>query len=148
MLQTCDDFANEPSILQTLIQERGHICRFCVKCHPELAGAGVEYCWGMSKKGFRRNNAKIGPSACNAKNLRGRVTTALRLVEKNNVLAFARKTRRYRNAYMQTDEELDSFESIEKFVKKHKCHRNILDQETHFLEDQLVSPASDGSVIL
>ena len=31
VLQCCDDFANEPSILQDVIQARGHICRFCVK---------------------------------------------------------------------------------------------------------------------
>ena len=31
VLQCCDDFANEPSILQDVIQKRGHICRFCVK---------------------------------------------------------------------------------------------------------------------
>ena len=31
VLQCCEDFANEPSILQDVIQQRGHLCRFCVK---------------------------------------------------------------------------------------------------------------------
>ena len=31
VLQRCEDFANEPHILQDVIQLRGHLCRFCVK---------------------------------------------------------------------------------------------------------------------
>ncbi len=26
------------------------------RCHPELAGRGIEYCWGKAKLEFRRNN--------------------------------------------------------------------------------------------
>ena len=110
-----------------------------LRCHPELAGVGVEYCWGMSKKNYRRNNAEIGASGCNQKNLTTRVIKALRTVELTNVRAFSRRTRRYRQAYCDADERVSqSFESIEKFVKLHKCHRNILDQEYRFLNDQLL----------
>jgi len=93
----------------------------------------------MSKKKFRFNNAQQGASSCTQKNLHARVIKALRSVQLVNVRRFARKTRRYRQAYLDTDEEVaKSFESIEKFIKLHRCHRNILDQEGRFLCEQLL----------
>ena len=40
---------------------RGHLVLFGVKCHPEIAGLGVEYLWGHSKRLFRnRYNDESG----------------------------------------------------------------------------------------
>ena len=44
----------------------------------------------------------------------------------------ARKARSYMQAYIS--DSGDSHLLIEKFVKIHKCHRNILDQETAYLD--------------
>jgi hypothetical protein len=41
VLAVCEDFAREGSIIATVIRERGHICVFAPKCHPELAGEGT-----------------------------------------------------------------------------------------------------------
>ena len=43
-----------------------------------------------------------------------------------------RQTRRYRNAYDNTDGSRDHkcHEDVEKFLRNHKCHQNILDQDT------------------
>ena len=80
----------------------------------------------------------LGASGCTQTNLHARVVKALRSVELHNVWAFSRRTRRYRQAYMDADKEVSkSFESIEKFIKLHKCHRNILDQEGQFLCEQM-----------
>ena len=93
----------------------------------------------MSKKKFRFNNAQQGASSCTQKNLQARVIRALRCVQLVHVQRFSRKTRRYRQAYLDADEEVaKSFESIEKYIKLHKCHRNILDQEGQFLCEQLL----------
>ena len=93
----------------------------------------------MSKKRFRSDNANLGASRCTQGNLNARVVKALRTVQLQNVRAFSRKTRRYRQAYLDADPEvLKSFESIEKFIKLHKCHRNILDQEGRFLCEQML----------
>jgi hypothetical protein len=137
VLQTCEDFANEPSVLQDDIQKRGHICRFSPKCHPEIAGHGIEYCWGLSKRYFRKQNSELGRTKCTAKNLEERVRASLRLVPLSSVLAFARKTRRYRWAYQQTETVLESFSDIEKLVKTHKSHRNVLDQFKKLFDDIL-----------
>ena len=48
----------------------------------------------------------------------------------------ARKARSYMRAYM--DDSGGSHLLIKNFVKIHKCHRNILDQEDAWLERQLV----------
>ena len=53
-LEHCLDFANEKTALQELVESRGHILRMGVKGHPEMAGKGIEYCWGKSKQKFRR----------------------------------------------------------------------------------------------
>lgn len=41
----------------------GDICLFSSKGHPEIASAGIEYDWGVSKKIFRKENDHI-PKNC------------------------------------------------------------------------------------
>ena len=48
------DFKNELSALEHTVAKRGHILVLSPKFHPELAGVGIEYSWGMSKLKFRR----------------------------------------------------------------------------------------------
>jgi len=55
VLESCWDFANEKTALQELVESRGHILRMGVKGHPEMAGKGIEYCWGKAKQKFRRD---------------------------------------------------------------------------------------------
>mmetsp|Transcript_21670 Transcript_21670/g.57861 ORF Transcript_21670/g.57861 Transcript_21670/m.57861 type:complete len:302 (+) Transcript_21670:205-1110(+) len=48
------DFMNQRSALEELIYSRGHLVIMSVKCHPEIAGNGIEYAWGLAKLQFRR----------------------------------------------------------------------------------------------
>ena len=52
ILAACEDFRNETTKLESLILSRGHLLKMSPKGHCELAGAGVEYCWGKSKCPF------------------------------------------------------------------------------------------------
>ena len=54
VLGNLPDFKNERPALQHLVESRGHILLLSSKFHPELAGVGIEYSWGMSKQKFRR----------------------------------------------------------------------------------------------
>ncbi|CAB1112955.1 unnamed protein product [Ectocarpus sp. CCAP 1310/34] len=54
VLQALPDFKNERTALQHLVESRGHILLSSPKCHPEVAGVGIEYSWGFSKQKFRR----------------------------------------------------------------------------------------------
>ena len=40
------DFKAEKTDLEKLFISRGHILVITPKCHPELAGQGIEYDWG------------------------------------------------------------------------------------------------------
>ena len=46
ILKQLPDFKLETSELSNLWRNRGHGFELGVKCHPEMAGCGVEYCWG------------------------------------------------------------------------------------------------------
>ena len=46
ILKDMPDFRLETSELSNLWRRRGHGFELGVKCHPEMAGCGVEYCWG------------------------------------------------------------------------------------------------------
>ena len=46
LLSQQPDFLNQRSCLEELFFNRGHLLLFGVKCHPEIAGLGIEYLWG------------------------------------------------------------------------------------------------------
>jgi len=46
ILRELPDFKLETSELSNLWRSRGHGFELGVKCHPEMAGCGIEYCWG------------------------------------------------------------------------------------------------------
>ena len=48
LLSQQPDFLAQRSCLEELFFSRGHLVLFGVKCHPEIAGLGVEYIWGTS----------------------------------------------------------------------------------------------------
>ena len=50
VLANCQDFKEELGAMQSLIQSSGNIVLFTSKGHPEIAGAGIEYDWGVSEK--------------------------------------------------------------------------------------------------
>ena len=56
VLGNCEDFREEIGAMQELVQSHGNIVQFSPKGHPEIAGAGIEFNWGVSNKDFRYNN--------------------------------------------------------------------------------------------
>ena len=46
ILKELPDFKLETSELSNLWRDRGQGFELGVKCHPEMAGCGIEYCWG------------------------------------------------------------------------------------------------------
>jgi hypothetical protein len=59
-ISKCTDFVDEVCALQEVIESEGHLLIFSPKCHPELAGNGIEFAWGKMKFNFRNkiNNRK------------------------------------------------------------------------------------------
>ena len=129
VLANCQDFREENGAMEDLIQFYRNIVLFTSKGNPEIAGAGIEYDWGVSKKVFRRTTNHVAKDCeRDVRLLLSRVTFQ---VAKNT----AGKSRSYMRAYK--DDAGGSHLLVEKFVKIHKCHRNILDQDTEYLDNML-----------
>ena len=119
--ENCWDFSHEKTALQELVESRGHILRMGVKGNPEMAGKGIEYCWGKSKQKFRRDvNDRVQA------HLHANIVKCFSRSEKFLPLArirkFARKTRAYCRAYR--DGQPNSLADVEKLIKVYKSHRS------------------------
>ena len=130
VLANTADYRAEIGAMEDLIESRGHIVIFTPKGHPEIAGAGIEYDWGVSKQFFRRDNNHI------AKTCEKTVRNSLDKISLQVAKHTARKARSYMRAY--NDGAGSSHILIEKYVQLNKCHRNILDQDKAYLERIMV----------
>lgn len=138
VLRACEDFVTEMTMLEKRIFDRGHLLTMSPKGHPELAGLGIEYSWGKSKREFRQHND------CDPKNLHENIIKAFECLPWERVMRFARKTREYKRGYAKVhglfghtaEDALAGFAAVEKFVKHSKCHRFILDQDTAACEGE------------
>ena len=100
------------------------------KTHCEIAGVGIEYCWGYSKFHFWKNNN------CVVANLEKNVGQSLKKITMQKARKFARKARDYKCVYrLHALGELDDigFVKIERMVKEANTHRCSLDQEYSFI---------------
>ena len=139
LLSSCSDFMEEKTILQELVESRGHILITSPKCHPELAGCGIEYSWGKIKMTFRR---EVNDTV--SKNLHSNIVESIdRSMSLERVWKYDRKTRDYRRAYIEralqlqqsSGTEASSFEILEKMRKIYKTHRNIGEIEHRYISD-------------
>jgi hypothetical protein len=128
---------------------------FTPKYHCEIAGEGIEYAWGYSKRYYR--NLPFARKK-GIRNFRESVRESVDVVSVDNVRKFGGRIRRYMLAYCHFDnksssgdeEEKATYEAIEIFVKKEsKSHRSILDCDTGYLSKvwresmQVVEPLTD-----
>ena len=129
-LSNCWDFANEQTAFQELLLSRGHVPEMSPKCHPEVAGVGVEYSWGKSKMHFRRHTDHV------ARHLHANIVASMsaEVLTLTRVRRYARKARAYRRAY-STSSTAMSRRSIEKQVKLYKRHRSALDIDWSFIKN-------------
>ena len=142
------DFIQE----ETLLQYHGRLLGVKVertpKCHPEIAGEGIEYDWGCAKGVYRR----LPISEKRTKNkFRESVNRAM---DSNTVLTierrrlFSKRAREYMLAYsiLDNNDEIGSSEGvddekkphmtaylIEKIVKQYKSHRSASDFDAGFI---------------
>jgi len=128
------DFVHETTFMADLVQRLGCFLRMSPKCHPELAGQGIEYTNGKAKHYFRKHNDY------NIKTMEARVKEAFgpANISVARVRKFARKARSYKCAYFSTElggEARLDFSDIERFTVTCKTHRCTLDQDYKFIRD-------------
>jgi hypothetical protein len=144
VLAACPDFALEKSALQEMVEARGHILIYSVACHPELAGVGMEYGWGCSKKYFRHENLRRGNSLA-AKDFKPLILESLseKVLHKDRLRKFERRAWTYKQMYyglhlnsQVTGQAIDiTYDFLEKQMKSRKKeHRNIEKIEREWLK--------------
>ena len=129
------DFKEEKMAIEAMWEYGGHIMQPSVKCHPEIAGVGVEYVWGMSKRKYRKDNDR------NPRNLRLNISLALDHVRLENLWAFARRTRDLMKAYLLLAANIESgktnqddvshklIEELREHIKvKHRGHHRCAEE--------------------
>jgi hypothetical protein len=146
LMSNCSDFKNELSAMEQLAVDLSSGQAFTViilstpKYHCELAGEGIEYDWGLSKKIYRRVPFadKKGKPA-----FKETLVKCLKQVNVGHRRKFSAKARRYMLTYQLFDSagaDADfaaaglSYKEIEKHVNKiMKTHRSTLDQEHGYI---------------
>jgi hypothetical protein len=137
MLKKCEDFASErPQIVYVVELKLGAFIRLTPKCHPEIAGRGIEYAWGYSKLRYRRD-INDGVAAHIKENVKKALSRELITV--NRIRKFARKARDYKLTYAylsamaKSDDASAAKERIEHITKLFKQHRLALDANYAFI---------------
>ena len=142
LLQQCKDFKEEMSDLEHLAKELGGrdatICIvFTPKYHCELAGEGIEYCWGAAKRLYRKLPLKKRRSW---DSFRTSVLECLSQINVGMCRRFSAKARGYMLGYhhqaLETEdgrEEVKSFERNEKIHKIYRSHRDALSFDGEFI---------------
>jgi hypothetical protein len=139
LMSSQPDFVNEITLLQYFTEQRSLPagCQLTIirspKCHPELAGEGIEYDWAAAKQFYRRQKLKDKRTKDKFGKL---VIQSLDQVKMNLRIEFSRRARQYMLAY-QTVESFKkdpraagkNFESsahlLDSVVKERKSHRTV-----------------------
>jgi hypothetical protein len=149
LLGNCKDFMDEESQMVYVMRKINVTVEMSPKCHPELAGQGIEYCWGKAKKYYRAQRSAI-PGSLSEDSFEQLVTKSLRGGPKDSdapmqitsVLRFSRKAHFYRMAYysLKGHEGTLKLAAIENSVKELKkatykehrgCKRKDAADENH-----------------
>jgi hypothetical protein len=139
ILKHCADFANETPQLEFIAQKYwGAFIRLTPKCHPEIAGRGIEYAWGYAKLRFRGGINDAVPVHLE-ENVRAALSRDILTI--NRIRKFARKTRDYKLTYSYLVALADGEDAsaakgrIEHLTKLFKQHRSALDADYGFIAD-------------
>ncbi len=139
ILQMCHDFSTEKPRLVTIVEDKlGAFVRLTPKCHPEIAGRGIEYAWGYSKLHYRRN---INDAVALHLDANVRKALARELLTTNRFRKHAMKARDYELTYEHIldvtkaqDASAGKFR-IEHITKLVKNHRSALDSDYGFISN-------------
>jgi len=125
------DFKNVKSMLQTLVERRGHLLQLSPKYHAELAGQGIEYDFGRTKWWFRNHNSH---STAGLRE-KSKQSFGPDVVTIAHTRKFARRARDYQRAYRVGHTGLE----VEVGIKKYKCHRAAIDTDFTFCRENVVA---------
>lgn len=154
-LQSRRDFSEEKTLLQLRAEEMGITIYRSPKCHPELAGYGIEYvlCMGLIKNEYRHlplkekkgkdNFLKLVDRLVSRDWLKTEVIRNCSARARAYVLAYrAMQLHELRVAEGETDvEKPTTYAMIEKLVKTYRHHRCTGEQDCGYINELLKSMA-------
>jgi len=160
LVGNCEDFLEEVTAMYELVVELlGDGFEQTPKGHPELAGDGIEYCWGKGKMHFRRTNnydpnvarfeARVRQSLCTQDRRKEDSWTKeamIAVLPPRRVRKYRRKANEYKKTYRIIDNKVDgeegdsvaggsSYADVEKLRSLCKIHRCTEHQDHKFLTE-------------
>ena len=147
--------------MQYRAEELGVAIECSPKYHPEIAGEGIEFCWGIAKNFYRKMRLEDKKRRENWLKLVSKCTCNKDVITIASVRNFGKRIRRYMLAYLSIDTvktkqaegslqhfyDIDfkipemSIQFVERLIRVYKsprkCHRNILDSEHKFLVEMV-----------
>ncbi len=134
ILATCEDFKNEKTKLEHIVEKLGNSVHLTPIFHPEISGRGIEFAWGYSKFRFRKDFNNGAPA-----NLKKNMEMALsrNVLTTLQIKKYLRKSCYYKLAYLNLSKFYGvgkvPMEKIEKMTKSVKSHRSPLDLDYAFV---------------
>ncbi len=137
------DFMNEKTMLQHIGEKLGCFMDRTPKCHPELAGEGIEYEWAMAKLWYRRQKMELKKGKDNfillVKECVGRSVLSIERSRK-----FSRRARQYMVSYymLEKDGKSTTPVDVKNYKKQRKSHTDVLKEDYGYMSEclrQLVS---------
>jgi hypothetical protein len=117
----CPDFAAQKIKLQEFCDANNIIVDMSPKCHPEIAGLGIEYCWAVAKTLFRNKNDFLHQTLSRC------VQDALDAITLGVIWKCARRARDYMRGYRVLGGGELPKKEIEEQAKEQKRHtRDVL----------------------
>ena len=139
-----NDFMQEITLLQYHGDLLGCIVDRSPKCHPEIAGEGIEYCWGLSKLWYRNAPIELKRTKEKFRDLVRQSTDNSTVLHIERVRSCSKKARCYMKLYAALKDlspdgtviDMPNKHSImegamkmySKLTKKGKTHRSVLDR--------------------
>ena len=123
ILSSLPDFQQEKIGIRKLLESRGHILIVSPKCHPKLAGSGIEYAWGIAEINFKNISNKC------PQNIKQHVANVLSpdKLPLSSIWKYERKARDYIRLYEKCsknlEEGLPKYSEIEKLRQVEKTRR-------------------------
>jgi hypothetical protein len=146
ILESCLDFANEATELQTMGEKMGVRVIATTKFHAEMAGEGIEYLWGVAKSWYRSKPLEAKRKKASFLQLvRDCLDPAL--LNKEKVRSFSKRARSYICAYFEFEHTRNNnnnnlaliscaieYEKIEQMVQNFRTHRCAFDFDRKFCD--------------
>ena len=161
LMKKQEDFVNEITLLQFHAEQMGVKLDRTPKCHPELAGEGIEYAWAFAKLFYRRSSIDAKRSKAKFLELVKESTNPNTVLNKQMMRSASKKARSYMKLYSAIESECHSGElkgnkhsilesTIKRYLKMkkmNKSHRGVIGNKSDIRDIQNECSNNNGMTV-